>query len=164
MDKIPRDTVDRTWEEVGGFSDLQAAKEMKGLTKAQPNIISFILYFTENQREDVKELATYLTFVICRIFDKSSRTKIPKIGSRKITQCFEANKKWLDKMKFSHKKFIEKRIIDGTDLKQLNVIQYIIEALSEEEPEDVILSKEERAYVFILLKTVIDSLDSSLPD
>lgn len=91
MKPIPEQLVEETWQEVAGFTLDRAHKEMTRTSKNQPDLLAFIMEFTQDLDQEVRELTTYMAFVVYRMFQKSSRRKIKKISAEGIINCYEAN-------------------------------------------------------------------------
>ena len=68
MRQIPLELVETTWQEVSAFSPGRVQKEMDRAAQLQPDLLSFVMVFTEELGPDAHALATYLYFVILRIF------------------------------------------------------------------------------------------------
>ena len=162
MELIPEELVEETWQEVAGFSPVRGQKEMEKLGKKQPDLLSFMLVFTEDLNPEVKELAIYMFFVVYRIFQKSSKKEIRKIPGKEVEKCYESNEKLVEKTEGIHEKFLE-RIAKTQVLKQPHVMDYVLSTLMEPDEEDPIeLTPEDIGYLFLLFKTVIDLLDQSV--
>jgi len=73
MEPIPEELVEETWQEVAGFNPDRAYREMTRAAKNQPDLVAFIMEFTQEMDQQVRELATYMTFVVYRMFQKCSR-------------------------------------------------------------------------------------------
>jgi hypothetical protein len=113
----------------------------------------------EDMDPEVRELAIYIAFVVYRIFE-GSRNKIKKITSKEIIDCYEDNEDLMGKLEEADEKFIDR--IAGIQIsKQPYVMKYVVEALMEgsEEGDDVVLTDEDKGFLFLLLKTVVDLLD-----
>jgi hypothetical protein len=161
MELIPEELVEETWQEVAGFSPVRGQKEMEKLGKKQPDLLSFMLVFTEDLNPEVKELAIYMFFVVYRIFEKSSKKEIRKIPGKEVEKCYESNENLVEKTEGIHEKLLE-RIAKTQVLKQPHVMNYVLSTLMEPDEEDPIeLTPEDIGYLFLLFKTVIDLLDQS---
>ncbi len=162
MQIISEALVEETWEEVAGFSPPHGQNEMSKLGQEQPEILSFLVEFTKDLKQDVQELAIYIFFVVYRIFEKSSGKKIRKISADEIIECFESNEKLMEKLEGTHDKFLE-RITRTQILTQPYVMKYVVDTLMEapEEEDPIHLTEEDTGYLFLLLKTVIDLLDKT---
>jgi len=162
MELIPEELVEETWQEVAGFSPVRGQKEMENLGKKQPDLLNFMLVFTEDLNPEVKELAIYMFFVVYRIFEKSSKKEIRKFPGKEVEKCYESNEKLVEKTEGIHEKFLE-RIAKTQVLKQPHVMNYVLSTLMEPDAEDPIeLTREDIGYLFLLFKTVIDLLDQSV--
>lgn len=78
MEPIPEELVEETWQEVAGFTLDQAHKEMTRTSKNQPDLVAFIMEFTQELDQEVRELTTYMGFGVYRMFQKA-----PERRSRK---------------------------------------------------------------------------------
>jgi hypothetical protein len=108
----------------------------------------------------VKELATYMAFVVYQMFQKCSRKKIKTIPAKEIIECYEANEDLMESLEGVHEKFLD-RIARVQISAQPHVMNYVVETLMEapEEEEPIELSDEDIGLLFLLLKTVVDVLD-----
>ena len=159
MEPISEKLVEKTWQEVAGFSPQQANKEMQKMGKNQPELLAFLMAMTEDMEPDVKELAIYIAFVVYRMFE-SSRSRTKKLTSREIMSSYESNETLMGSLEDAHEKFID-RIAGMQSSKQPNVIEYVLDALFEEAEngDEVELTDEDRGFLFLLLKTEVDLLD-----
>jgi len=162
MKPIPEELVEETWQEVAGFNVDRGHKEMGRASKSQPDLVAFIMEFTQDLDQEVKELATYMTFVVYRMFQRSSRKKIKKISAQEIIECYEANEDLMERLEGVHEKFLD-RIARVQLSGQPYVMRYVVETLIEapEEEDPVALSDEDIVFLFLLLKTVVDVLDKT---
>ena len=159
MDPILEEIVEKTWQEVGGFSPDRAKKEMMKIGNSQPDLLAFVTESAKEMSQEVRELAIYMFLVVYRIF-KKSHGKIKTISSEEIIECYEHNEGLMERLEGAHEKFLD-RIASVQTSRQPYVVNYVVEALMEEdEGEDAIeLTDEQKGFVYLLLKTVIDVLD-----
>ena len=162
MEPIPEELVEETWQEVAGFALDREYTEMTRVSKHQSALVAFIMEFTQELDQDVGELATYMTFVVHRMFQKGSRKKIKKISAEEIIDCYEANEDLMESLEGVHEKFLD-RIARVQLSGQPYVMRYVVETLIDapEEEDPVALSDEDIGFVFLLLKTVVDVLDKT---
>ena len=162
MKPIPEELVEETWQEVAGFTLDRGHKEMGRASKSQPDLVAFIMEFTQDLDQEVKELATYMTFVVYRMFQESSRKKIKRISAQEIIECYEANEDLMERLEGVHEKFLD-RIARVQLSGQPYVLKYVVETLIEvpEEEDPIALSEEDIGFLFLLLKTVVDVLDKT---
>ena len=160
MEVISEKLVEEVWQEVASFSPIQARKEMEKLSEKQSDLLSFMVTFTQDLDQEVKELAMYMFFVVNRIFEKGSKKKIRKISDKEIIKCHESNEKLIENLEGTHEKFLD-RIAKTQILVQPYVMKYVVETLTEmpEEEDPVELTNEDMGYLYLLFKTIIDLLD-----
>ncbi|NQT56359.1 MAG: hypothetical protein HQ551_09040 [Desulfobacteraceae bacterium] len=159
MELIPEGLVEETWQEFADFSPVRAQKETIKVSKNQPNLLTFMIEFTQDLDLEVRELAIYMFYVVCRMFQKSSTKKIKRISPEEIINCYEKNEHLMESLEGAHDKFLER--IAGVQLAgQPYVMKYVVEAIMEDSEEDPVeLTEEDIGYLFLLLKTVVDLLD-----
>ena len=163
MKPISEETVEKTWKEFASLSPERAERETEKISKNQPNLMAFMMEFTQELSQEVKELSIFLFNVLYRMFEKSSKTKINKISAEEIINCFEKNEHLIQSLEGVHEKFLER--IAGVQLSgQPYIMKYVVESLIEapgdEEPMN--LTEEDTGYLFLLLKTVVDLLDQMI--
>ena len=159
MEPIPEEIVEKTWQEVAGFSPDRAKKEMMKIGNSQPELLAFI---TESSREigqEVRELVIYMFFVVYRMF-QAARGKIKKISSEEIVECYKHNEGLMERFEGTHERFLD-RIAPLQTSRQPYLVKYVVDALMEEDEgqEVLALKDEQKGLLFLLLKTVIDALD-----
>jgi len=159
MKPIPEEIVEKTWQEVTGFSPDRAKKEMMKIGNNQPELLGFVTELTKEMDQEVRELGIYMFLVVYRMFQKTHR-KIKKISSEEIIECYEHNEGLMERLEGAHDKFID-RVASVQTSRQPYVVKYVADALMEDdEGEDALaLTEEQKGFLFLLLKTVIDVLD-----
>ena len=162
MEFVSEELVEETWQEFGSFSPKRARRDILKVSKNQPNLLAFMMEFTRELDEEVRELAIYMFYVICRMFQKSARRKTKRISDEEIITCYESNEEFMESLEGAHEKFLE-RIAEVQLLGQPHVMKYLVDTLFEEpEGEDpVSLTDEVIGYLFLLLKTVVELLDKT---
>ena len=70
MEPIPIELVEETWQEVARFDPDIAGKEMMKAGDSQPELLTFMVEFTQDLNQEVQELAIYMFFVVYRMFQK----------------------------------------------------------------------------------------------
>ena len=157
MDPLSKEFVEKTWQQVAKFTLDRANKEMIAMGKKQPDLLAFLMAYTDDLQQDVKELAIYIAFVIYKMFLDSSG-KIPGISSKEIMALYDKNTSLIESIEGTHEKFID-RIASVQVSKQPYVMKYVLEALTEEAEEDgIALTEEDIGSLFILFKTEIEVL------
>jgi lipoate synthase len=159
MEPIPEAIVEKTWQEVAGFSPDRAKKEIMKIGNSQPELLAFVTESSKEMSQEVRELAIYMFLVVYRMF-KQSHGKIQKISSEEIIECYENNEGLMERLEGADEKFLD-RIASVQTSRQPHVVNYVVDALMEDdEGEDTeALTEEQKGFLFLLLKTVIDVLD-----
>lgn len=158
MDTLPEEFVEQTWQEIAVFTTERLTKEMHALGKNHPDLLAFLMAYTDDLKQEVKELAIYIAFVVYKMFHDSGG-KIPKISSKKIMARYNENALLLEDLEGAPGKIADK--IESLKVpNQPYVMKYVLEALLEDaEEEGIELTEEDIGYIFILLKTEIEVLD-----
>ena len=159
MEPIPEEIVEKTWQEVGGFSPDRAKKEMMKIANSQPELLAFVTESSKETGREVRELAIYMCLVVYRMFQKT-HGNIKKISSEEIIKSYEHNESLMERLEGADEKFLD-RIASVQTSRQPHVVNYVVDALMEDdEDEDAVeLTEEQKGFLFLLLKTVIDVLD-----
>jgi len=91
---------------------------------------------------------------------QKTHEKIKRISSEEIIKCYEHNESLMERLEGAHEKFLD-RIASVQTSKQPHVVNYVVDTLMEEdEGEDaLVLTEEQKGFLYLLLKTVIDVLD-----
>ena len=158
MEPVPEAIVEKTWQEVAGFSPDRAKKEMMKIDNSQPDLLAFVMESAKEMGQEVRELAIYMFLVVYRMFQES-HGKIKKISSEVIIECYEHNEGLMERLEGAHEKFLD-RVASVQTSRQPHVVEYVVDALMEDEREDAVaLTEEQKGFLFLLLKTVIDVFD-----
>jgi len=159
MKPISEAIVEKTWQEVAGFSPDRATKEMIKVGKSQPELLAFVMESSKEMGPEGRELAVYMFLVVYRMFQQA-HGKIKKISSEEIIECYKHNENLLESLEGAHEKFLD-RIASVQTSRQPYVVKYVVDALMEEdEGEDaLVLTGEQKGFLFLLLKTAIDVID-----
>jgi hypothetical protein len=159
METVPEEIVEKTWQEVAGFSPDRAKKEMMKIGNRQQELLAFVTGSAKEMGQEVRELAIYMFLVVYRMFQEA-HGKIKKISSEEIIECYDHNESLMERLKGAHDKFLD-RVASVQTSRQPYVVKYVVDALMEDdEREDAgALTEEQKGLLFLLLKTVIDVLD-----
>ncbi len=90
MEPIPEEIVEKTWQEVAGFSPDRAKKEMIKIGNSQPELLAFVMESSQEMGQEVRELGIYMFVVVYRMFQEA-QGKINKISYEEIIECYEHN-------------------------------------------------------------------------
>ncbi len=160
MQPISEKIVEDTRQEVASFSPRRAYKEMMMVVNSQPELWAFVIESAKEMSLEVRELATCMFLVIYRMF-QGAHGKIEEISSEEIMRCYKHNEGLMERLEGAHEKFLD-RIANVQTSRQPYVVNYVVDALMEEDhnkKDAVALTREKKAFLFLLLKSVIDVLD-----
>ena len=158
METLSEGFVEKTWQQIANFTPDRANKEMIAMSKNQPDLLAFLMAYTDDLPQEVKELAIYIAFVVYKMFLDSSG-KIPRISSREIMARHNKTTRLVESLEGAHEKFID-RIANVQVSQQPYVMKYVLEALMEDaEDEGIDLTEEDIGSLFMLFMTEIEVLD-----
>ena len=158
MNPLSEEFVEKTWQQIANFTPDRANKEMIAMGKNQPYLLAFLMAYTDDLQQEVKELAIYIAFVVYKMF-LDSIGKIPQILSKEIMAGYDENMHLIESLEGAHEKFID-RIANAQVSKQPYVMKYVLEALIKDTEENGIeLTEEDIVSLFTLFKTEIEVLD-----
>jgi hypothetical protein len=107
MEPLSEEFVAKTWREVAGYNPARANKDMLTMGKSQPDLLAFLMAFTDDLRQEVKELAIYIAFVVYKMFLDSKGT-LRKISSRAIMHIYDATALFLEILEGTHEKILDR--------------------------------------------------------
>ena len=162
MDIISEELTEEIWQEVSAFSPMRGAKEMEKLGREQPELLAFMLEFSEDFPQDVKELAIYMFVVVYRMFRKPYGKTIKGLSAEQIMAAYEKNEDLILSLEGAHEKFYDR--IAGIQISgQPYVMKYVVDTLVEMPDEDdpIDLTDDDIGMLFLILKTVADLLNEA---
>ncbi len=160
MQPLSAETVEATWQEIAQWDPAKFPPLIQKMSSEQPGLLAYLMACGEdifNQSE--KELVLYIGVVVWQIMSKGGQ-KLPKVTVEQLEKAEEKNFMMLeDLVDESEGDFIA--VVDNTisNYNQLEVLHYVVEAIMEDE-EEVEIDEDNKGYMLIFLKTVIDCLDS----
>jgi len=160
MNKIPAETVERTWKEMSTMSPLNYPKLIDKFSKEQPIVLTYLIAVGDEQfNEDERQLLLYLGVVVWMIMSRGNKA-LPRVTEKMIDEAEKKNIKMLE--------YLEDETVTGfydttaTILEGYNqpeLLRYVVAALMEEHEEEVDIREENIGIMMIYLKTVIDCFD-----
>ena len=156
MKFIPESAIDRTVEKLSESDSLDLA--IKELADAQPFLVAYLSSETtsafSNEEKDFLFFATsVIVFSIERI-----EPKLNLLGLEMLTEIEEQNFTTLTETK--GKKFRDRITVFFENYPQEDLLAFAEDAL--EEDEETLITSEGREYLFVMLKTIIDTFHKSL--
>jgi hypothetical protein len=159
---ISDETLDSACEEVGNYSDDQARFEMERLSKAQPALLAYVMASTEDLEPEAQEVAIYMFVVIHKAFEKQFADRLQVADINSVEQISDANDQAILEL-FADDERIPEAAAAYVQ-KQPVLFNYVAECFTEPEEGESELSEDDQGALSVVMKTVIDVLDSSVRD
>ena len=158
---VPEQVVEAAWFEIGELSEDQARLHMQRLSRRQPALLAFVTAFSEDLNKDGAELAIYMFVAIVHMFEMHFGKRLQNVGPKRIESMHEENVKTLDRLTGAHERWLERAAVAQSE-KQPWVWKYVVECLFEPDDQEINLSEEDLGSLAIIMRTVVDALDSSV--
>ena len=158
---VPEQVVEAACLEIGGLSDDQARLHMQRLSRRQPALLAFVTAFSEDLTKDGAELGIYMFVAIVHMFEMHFGKRLQNVGPKRIESMHEENVKILNRLSVAHERWLERTAVAQSE-KQPWVWKYVVECLFEPDDPELNLSEENQGSLAIIMRTVIDALDSSI--
>lgn len=161
MEPIPSEVVDKTWKRVASTSPRNAPKLVKLMTKEQPAILAYLLAVDNDVfNRDERELLLYLGVVVWQIMSQGSKA-LSMITEEILDDAEARNVKMAEYLQGeTDDDFTETtRNIIG-NYRQAEVLRYVVEAIMEEPEKGCHIRDDNRGFMLLDLKTVIDCFDA----
>jgi hypothetical protein len=158
---VPEQVVEAGWLEIGGLSEDQAPLHMQSLARRQPALLAFVTAFSEDLTKDGAELGIYMFVVIVHMFEMQFGKRLQEVGPERIESIHDENMKMLDRLTGADERWLEHAAVTQSE-KQPWVWKFAVECLFEPDDPELDLSEEDQGSLAIVMRTVIDALDSSV--
>ena len=153
-------TVEATWRRIGALTDAEARREGKRGGREQPDLLAFIMAFTQELSPAAQELAIYVFYVVLAIFRAAAGRRVPRVKAGAIEHQWSKNSDELERLQGAHERFLERAALQQIS-GEPEVMRYVVEAVMEagDDPDDPLeLTEEDQGMLFLVLKTVVDVL------
>src|SRR5215467_155680 len=158
---VPEHVVEAVCLEIGGFSEDQARLHMQHLSRRQPALLAFVNTFSEDLSKDGAELAVYMFVSVVHMFEMHFGKRLQNVGPKRIESIYEENTEMLDRLTDADERSLERTAIAQSQ-QQPWVWKYVVECLFEPDDEELDLSEEDQGWLSIMMRTVVDALNSSI--
>ena len=159
---VPEEVVEAAWLEMEEMSDDDGQLRIQHLSRKQPALLAFVTALSEDLGKDVAGIAIYMFVAIARMFEMQFGSRLQNVGPQRVEAIHDENVNELERLTGAHERFVE-RAADTLGEKQPWVWKYVVESLFEpEDEEDIHLSEEDQGSLALIMRTVIDALDSSV--
>jgi len=146
---VSKDLIESTWQSVGASSGPEILRAQKKHRNSQDALSKFVYEDFLALREDAAGVGLFVFHVVVESFSRTQRrpkrvkwSQI-KAASADQTTCLEFNPQQV------------------CDSPEPYVMRYVCEALYEPEPDDVVLSENEREHLYCILEVVVFCLHSA---
>ena len=160
MNPISSEVVEKTWKRMGEMPPQEMSKLVYQMSKEQPFVFAYLMGIgSDIFNQDERELLFYLGMVVWQMMSQGT-THLPKVTEELLDKAEELNLKMIRYLEGeSELGFIQtiKKIMEGYN--QLEVMNYVVEALVEESDEESTIRDENKGMMMFYLKTVIDCFD-----
>src|SRR5262249_19047643 len=95
---IPEQVVEAASQEIGGFSEDQARRRMKRLSRTQPALLAFVTAFSEDLSSEGAKSGIYMFVVIIQMFEMHFGKRLQNVGPKRIESTYDENVKMLDRL------------------------------------------------------------------
>ena len=158
---VPEQVVEAVCLEIGRLSEDQARLLVQRLSRRQPALLAFVTTFSEDLSKDGAELGIYMFVAIVHMFEMHFGKRLQNVGPKRIESMHEENVNMLDGLTGAHERWLERAAVAQSE-KQPWVWKYVVECLFEPDDPELNLSEENQGSLAIIMRTVIDALDSSI--
>ncbi|MBI1746911.1 MAG: hypothetical protein HYR55_10035 [Acidobacteria bacterium] len=166
MVTISAQLVEETWRRIDDCGPDQGPEMVGHYSKSQPNIFEFMVEFTREIQPESTEFALYMSYVIWQVFDAAYGKAYPVILPEEIIAAYETNEVWVQQHDGLDDIQLYERLEADTHLRQVNLVISVLDALfapmGSEDPDEINIPEEDKGYLFLLMKTIIDALDKKI--
>ncbi len=160
MEIVPAEFIEDSWQELDEIDPLLGQEQMQLVYDEQPNVCVFLSELTEDLDDELGKLSFYIFLVIYRAIKSYYGKKIKKISVSKLIKIHEESIDLMESLEGSHEVFLEK-FAKKVSSKQPYIYHYISSTLFDEVYEELEMTDDERGYLFLLMQSVVEALNSN---
>lgn len=166
MKDISEVAIEAAWSDVRKITPEEASDGIAAIADAQPGLLDFFIPYSDAMQPEAKSFALFLFYNICRIFINTYGDPVDKISDEEVEAICEINEAQLGDLETLDRAAVAEGLKEGAFV-QPHIIAFVSDLLfssegaAELEPEDD-YEPYDRGMSFLLIKTVIDALDSSI--
>lgn len=162
MKPMSQEIVEKTWQRISGLEDEETSLLRDKMEQEQPGVLAYLMAAGDDLlNQDERELLLYLGTVVWQIMLQGTRS-LRRVAIPQLESAENKNFSTLDDLSGESPgdliAGIEEMI---TDYNQPEVLKYLVEALMEDEDEDIDITEDSKGLMLIYLKTVIDCFDAA---
>lgn len=162
MNPISAKIVEETWMEMGEMEVDDVMSLITKFSEEQPSALMYLMAAGDDVfNEDEREILMYLGTNVWRMMSKGEKP-LPMVSDKNLFQAEDANIKTLEEiMGESPGDFIAVADNLVQNYNQIEILGYLVTALSEESDDDVEIREDSQGLMLICLKSLLDCLDAA---
>lgn len=161
MQPISQPTIQKIHSEFSGLQTPELRQKAGSLHDEQPELMAFVQASINELDQDAADLAVYLFFMVCRMYQETYGDQLSTATPQEIIERYKENEDLIEQRRQNDEQFTGQDASLSTD--QPELMEYITRILKDaesEERED--LSTGEQAYIFLILRSVIQVLNDRI--
>ena len=159
MRAIDQSLVDQVWREITTYPPGRQEDEARQFLERQPHVAAFCQVVTKEFDPPVQKAALGLVFLLFKILETSLGAPFPPVAQHRIQEAYEATAEWLEQWEGADPRIFLRSVQGGGEFPHPNLVQYLLAVFYGGDPESVDYDQEVKASLFLLLKTLSDTLD-----
>jgi len=162
MEPIPEHIIEQVLQDIVQIDDQDSAMElMERFGEEQPILLAYLMAAEhETYNQDERETLLLIGTAVWQMMSQAPQ-KPKQVTENQLDEIEEKNVKMVEYfMGESSDSFERSAALAFKDYNQMHVMEYVLEALIEEDEDDEVdIRDESKGLMFLNLKTVIDCLD-----
>jgi|GEM_PF-5139053 len=155
MRVITEDEIEECEEKIALYDSDELIAEVKNFFSKQQDLFAYLLYTMKEMSDEAFQLGLYLAFVIWKLYPED----LSPVNMEVISQILDSNIEWIKRYSET-KEGDEERIRNYVgNISQPILLKYVLDSLFMECEEGKI-TLQEYSFLFISLKTVMDTLEA----
>src|SRR5262252_6409036 len=95
---VSEESVEKSCETVGQYTDEQIAGEFERFFRAQPSLCEFIVEVTHESGQHIQELSLFLSYMIFKTFETSELTPAEAVKPEAIEAAYRETESWMNRI------------------------------------------------------------------
>ena len=155
-------SLDAALKEIAGFSEAEVRMEINGISSVQPALVTYFIAMTEDYSEGIQSFASAMFIAIHKIFEKQFGP-LQKVGTKRVEQIADRNEQVMIYVRIRQPE--EAALLPAAmagSASQPSLLAYVSESIGTAQEKLPDLSAFRQDCLVVILKTVIDVLDSAV--
>src|SRR5260370_27752332 len=158
---IPDQILDGALKEIANFSDAEARGEIDRISIVQPALVEYFIAMTE-ESDDLQNFASAMFIAIHKVFEKQFGP-LQKVGTKRVEQIADHNEQTMIYLRIRQPE--EEGFVSAAmarSVSQPSLLAYVFELIRTPKGNVPELSEIKQDGLAVIMKTVIDVLDSAV--